>query len=141
MRPLLAALLLSGCAAQHPQTLESLRDSFVAEGASRGVALSTDVVAMTFVPTLQHAAGRCFPNTTPKRVEISRAFWEDTFWSDDTRRQIVYHELGHCMLGVLDHTPNLSERPVSLMEHEPMARSDYYGHEAKWLDLLFKGAR
>ncbi len=130
-RSILAIILFTtACATtQHP-ALDGLRDQFVVEGRDRGVVLHPETVRLAF------------PNQSPRLVEISQEFWNDSFYADDTRRQVVYHELGHCLLGIREHVQNLSiqvfgEKHISMMEREAIPYNYYHGHEAEWLDRLF----
>ncbi len=144
MKLVLLALLASafGCANVRNATLADTLYTFVSEGRARGVVVHPEAVDIRFVDSLPgDVAGRCFYNQSPRVVEISRAVWDSGFYTDDTRRQIVFHELGHCLLGIHGHTVNLEPFPakhsVGIMESELIPYERYAGHEAEWLDRLF----
>lgn len=145
----LALVMAGGCATVHP-TLESLRDDFAAQARERNVIVRPEVVQLRFIDRIDDgAAGRCFYNQAPRVVEVSREFWNDDFYANDMRRQVVFHELGHCLLGIREHVLNLAVNTpdtlfsghkqvyVSIMEREPIPYAYYHGHEAEWLDRLF----
>lgn len=135
---------LVGCAHVPRETLASSFETFIAEGRARGVRFAGNAVQLSFVDSLPgKAAGRCFPNRRPRLVEISREVWDDGFYTDDTRRQIVFHELGHCLLGIREHTINFAwdVYSIGIMEAELIPYERFHGREAEWLDVLFRWRR
>lgn len=140
-KAILCGVLLSTLGCITPgATLTGSLNQFVAEGKARGVVVRPDAVSLVFVVSLPGmAAGRCFPNRSPRLIEVSKEIWDDSFYTDDTRRQLVFHELGHCLLGIREHTLNLASDvfSVGIMESSLIPYERYHGHEAEWLDRLF----
>ncbi len=60
-------------------------------------------------------AGECVTNGPFREIIIDNQYWLDIGDYDGLREQLVYHELGHCLLG-LDHLPNMyGNIPLSIM--------------------------
>lgn len=61
----------------------------------------------------QSNAGRC--NLSSKAIVINRAEWQK--WPVTFREQIMFHELGHCVLGRVAHVESVKSdsNPVSIM--------------------------
>jgi hypothetical protein len=111
-----ALLLLAGCGRfqVHPDALPYVAE-FYHEAALRGVTVSQSLV-VNFLPL--ESAGECTREWyTPPTVTIGTKQWTPPFNEEDLdswRRAIVFHELGHCLLGRRHTTPNLDVR--SFME-------------------------
>lgn len=74
-------------------------------------------------------AGNCFigVNTTPK-ISVSSEIWE--MLTEERREMLIFHELGHCILGY-EH----DESKSSIMYKElPMS---YFGHRDEMLTYFF----
>lgn len=134
-------LLLSGCATVN-HDLHSYVENFADEAKARGVDVSRSV-SIQFVDSIQsdgprtEAAAIC----TTAGVRVSEKFWEDSFWSEDTRRQVVYHELGHCLLGLEHEDRGRNPEAVSIMDPVLVGGPWYAAHEAQYLDAMFKKAK
>jgi hypothetical protein len=141
-----ALLLLAGCATARPAP-EAYLASFIQSASEHGVPVDAGIVNFRWVDELPSqsmesgivdAAASC--DTRNHVVIVSRAFWGDNFWSDDSRRAVIYHELGHCLLG-LGHDRAMSlHRPRSLMFPEMFGGSVFAQNETDYLDALFATA-
>jgi len=104
-------------------------------------AITTDkFTSITFIDAYEegsNAVGRCNEweysdgRLYKREMTILKSYWETA--SDFTKRSLIYHELGHCALG-LGHTP---ENEKQIMN--PYVLGDLYA-EANWeplVDFLF----
>ncbi len=148
------ALTLSACKKDDPfiydvpASIQPYIDSFVAEAQARGVTVDVSSLVVTFEGNLlgNEAAGTCTFATTDApghvRLDTTSNNWQNNLSS---REQLVFHELGHCLLNRRhreDVLPN--GEYVSLMRG---AGDQIYG-EALWkmkrayyLDELFNSAQ
>lgn len=81
-------------------------------------------------------AGQCDINNETPTVSLSAAWWP-TF-NDSMREQLVFHELGHCVLG-RQHNNDVDQYgvPVSIMYGQMSWESIYLVHRADWFIELF----
>lgn len=111
-----------GCARGHEHQLqisgfEAQFSAFEAAGASVGKPISTDDLIITLDPSLASsygATGMCYtrPDTTPN-IHIDQGYWQH---STDTQKQILlFHEMGHCLLGRVHNNSLSNGMAVSIM--------------------------
>ena len=67
------------------------------------------------------AAGQCFPRTNMHQpyIVVNKPDWD--VYSENVRRVLIFHELGHCVLG-LPHTNYGIMRPMLPPEAEAVER-------------------
>jgi hypothetical protein len=97
--------------------------------------------------------GHCYPDIGNYNViHLDVAWWQTA--GDSQRQLVVYHELGHCVLGRVHnnnlimaeiHTPNgiiFEPEPVSIMYYEAIIPDDYWEqHKTQLLIEYFSGER
>lgn len=77
-----------------------------------GVDAPMNEVTAVFADSLpNNAIGTC--QTKIKKITISREYWEAV--SEAHREQLMYHELGHCVLGRGHLNDYVGDKPVSIM--------------------------
>jgi hypothetical protein len=124
----LIVLILTSCAPPNPPSpvvvdpvLQPYLTSFETD-----VGVSTDGISVDFANTetnpnpLGETVGECilYSNNT-KVIQIDSGYW--TTASAEQRKQLIYHELGHCAMG-LGHTPGyiasggMNGCPISIMD-------------------------
>ncbi len=81
--------------------LQSYFSEFETQGRARGLALDLSDYELTGDIAEIHednVAGVCYYSSNqPNQITIDRSFWDRA--SDDLREMVVFHELGHCVLG------------------------------------------
>jgi hypothetical protein len=87
--------------------------------------------SIVFAPRLEEPViGYCLP---PFKVVLSREYWDKA--SEDTRRTLVYHELGHCSLNS-EHT---DEDSFHIMNPVLLSDWDIFGRWKYLVRKLFEG--
>lgn len=131
----LLTLVISGCG-RSPGSysgFEEYVNSFVAEGRARGVSVDTFGLDIKFVDSYGDDSspvttiGEC--NIDTGRITVSKSFWDD---SPDYREELLFHELGHCLL----YKKHTSVCP-NIMCTTAMDSQDYYADRVHFLDVLF----
>lgn len=110
-------------------------NQFYADAATEKVKTTDKFTKITFVDSYdkENVVGRCdewgYSDGTIQRREMTllRSYWETA--SAQTRKTLVYHELGHCALG-LGHTP---EKDQQIMN--PTVIPDVYA-QTRWSSLV-----
>jgi hypothetical protein len=95
-----------------------------------------------FGPTPYNDEGECLtaPFTTPT-VNISQICWDN--YTDLEKTVIIYHELGHCVLGRVHTSVMNGQWPISIMNPVPMRvfGSDHFQlTETAYIQELFQNA-
>lgn len=106
-------------------------DTFKAIANSRGLSIDWDEISIAFKDLDGNIAGTCYSSG---HIDIDPDSWKR--FSDEEREVLVFHELGHCVLG-RDHTEGTfsDNAPVSIMNPIIMytvyykRRRDYYRSE------------
>ena len=91
----------------------------------------------------KHIAGVCIKYTNNKReVIINSDFWYQTEVLADSyylKKQLIYHELGHCVLDREHHNQELSHLKLSIMNSSLFGHKEYYQiNESLFIEELFK---
>lgn len=143
-------LFLSGCA-QLPEHRKVFRIDnellpyvkvFEKEASKRGlVIVIDDLVATIKVIEDTEIAGTCETQQTP-RIIIDKEYWVNG--SDASREQVIFHELGHCILGRghndASYSPTPGVRvPASIMSSSTHYEYVYSKYRSYYLDELFLG--
>ncbi len=141
----LGLLVATGCATTRPPP-DSYLSGFVVSAAEHGLSVEPGSVAVRLVPALESqamedgnasAAAVCDRRQAPHVIYISQAFWADSFWSEASHRAVVFHELGHCLLGLGHDRSESGGKPRSLMYPSMFGGEVYAQNEADYLDRLF----
>lgn len=99
------AFLFHGCKKENIQSeFQKYVDLFLAEGAKRGQKLNADNLTIRFNPD-KNGASQCIPGSP--NVLINEAFWG--IFNDLQREREVFHELGHCILGLTHNNCQLPD--------------------------------
>jgi hypothetical protein len=108
---LLITIFAIGCSKEEfrpvydvPEEYQPFIDAFVREASNRGYALTIDNLIIDFDPTIEapHCA-QCNSSSMDKEVQkIISINPNMTCWfTDEEREALIFHELGHCVLGRL----------------------------------------
>jgi len=110
--PCFLLLLLASCREEvepvvSDKAFDGYLQRFIEEGRQRGYPLDLDETDIVFkfatLPTLQ--TGICRPQKRPRHIYINSKYWG--LASEWEREAIVFHELGHCVLGRVHHNEKL----------------------------------
>ncbi len=95
-------------------------------------------LTIKFVPVLDDYAGWCSRRGGEAIVTIDKREWEAN--SSTWREMLMFHELGHCVLG-RGHIDTLKPngKPESLMHRSLFSESYYRSNRQDYLDELFGG--
>lgn len=106
---LCSLLILVGCGKNynpnlnrpHVNTsLEAYVNRFVQVAESLGRPVALGRIQVEFVETMEgNVIGKCYPGLMTPRIEINRSYWERPGVSNARRESLMFHELGHCILG------------------------------------------
>jgi hypothetical protein len=143
---MVVSMVAMGCATV--RTPESYVAGFLENAADRGFHVERSAVVFRMVPEINsssidgnaYSAAACDRSKMPHVILVSQSFWGDAFWSEASHRAVIYHELGHCLLGLGHDRSVRGERPVSLMFPEMFGGEVYARNEADYLDRLFEAA-
>lgn len=137
MKPIYFTLLLSACG-QAPQiTVEPAFDMYIAKFRTH---VGVDIVDLstTFATLVRPMVGECIHKEDGTReIKIDLTYWNNS--SDDAREELLYHELGHCVLNK-GHTSvmNTDGCPHSIMHPQVFGNSgcfinnkEYYFNELR----------
>jgi hypothetical protein len=134
----LMALTLIGCG--KPEAVSSAVAPELAPLVSKfaqDVGVEADGVEVAFADLKIPTVGLCLAfSNGRKTIQIDNAYWAKA--SDDEKEQTVYHELGHCILG-LDHNAALNSYgcPISIMYPYTFGNSNcYYYNKAYYYQEL-----
>lgn len=148
----IVVLMIGGCA-KPPQIKVVRIDSELQEYATRFEQASSvyanhpiviDNLVMVFDDALTKSGeiGFCEQNPDQPLVHISRAYWN--LVSDRDREELVFHELGHCVLwlqhdnaSVIDAINPSQQVPASIMKVYHFDGGFYYQNRVEYLKQLF----
>ena len=114
---------------------------FVAEGKLRGVTVNTSKLTMLLSKTgtkkEPYIIGTCQAANTKPLVIIDKKFYTKS--SMPEREELVFHELGHCLLGRIHcNVKDKGGISVSIMEPILMSVNKFSKNRKEMLDELFK---
>lgn len=136
-------VIASGCGPKEPSQPKYdvhpvIVDDDLAPYASRfedDIGRSTAGISMGFGDLSGNVVGQCTIQGPNKTILILKSFWDAS--DDYQREQLMYHELGHCALG-LGHVSDLRQDdncPISIM-YPNVLGACYKTHQADYiLDL------
>lgn len=153
----LFCLLMVGCATMESSHVLSIDpaikphfDVFLTEGRSRGRNLNIDHLVMKFVNYDEFSKGsvviaQCHYALGDKAaiIMVDRDWWN---WAaPETREQVIFHELGHCVLdrrGHIDDSVHYAGEIIPRSIMTTMLFSDYYYLKFRkyYIDELFAGS-
>jgi hypothetical protein len=73
-------------------------DSFIQIANEKKINLPTIKTIIQFTDDSNAPSGACYQNPTTKTIKINRAVWELYETNLNGRENIIFHELGHCLL-------------------------------------------
>ena len=103
-----------------PEIIEPYIQRFIAEGAARGYEITVDQLTVEFeslISNEHHPSANC-SNTLDLSAPLIKLDTTLTWWrfGDMTREEVIFHELGHCILGQSHRNELLDNgEPASLM--------------------------
>lgn len=132
-------------------------DKFLSSASDNGMTLNTSSLSMTFSETMPPSSipnsqvlAYCQRSSYGQSVVVWTAYWNQT--SVSNREQLIFHELGHCLLG-LSHddttqpafdyygTPSyMPNAPRSIMNTFHFGAGLYSGNRDAYLKQLFNPA-
>lgn len=143
----LVALFLLGMAPARPQIpdaptaplepIEPYHQAFRTLGASFGAAFLNASVSFSLRGFFGSTVGLCRMSSSGRnRIELSDSAWGRG--SNTFREMLVFHELGHCLLGRgHKNTRHSSGRPESLMNSSLFSERTYLANRDLYLKELF----
>lgn len=81
-----------------------------------GKTISTQHIRINLAPSIKENpafAGICYASGNHREIVIKASYWN--FVSDESKKALVYHELGHCALGRGHDDQKLENQPLSIM--------------------------
>lgn len=109
-----------------------------------GVGKSTSNLQANFSDNLlQGEAGRCTLSSknggTISSILISKSIWEQL--TVENREEVIYHELGHCVLGRKEHISTTENGvPISIMRSTHIGNILYLEHYGEYMAELFSNS-
>ena len=149
-------LFLTACGCPHkPQVnidpiLQPYFDSFFQAGMSQQVTVDISDIIIQFkvlsasgVNSIVYGSCTSNINETPV-VSINPNYWYSM--THDLQESLVYHELGHCLLGrghttAMFKAPDGTEQPVSIMYPNSTVVVEYGILKSYYIQELFQGAK
>lgn len=125
-------LLLAACG-HHGQDAELVPviQTFAQEAQTRGIPVDTSV-SVTFGEPDAGTMAQCKHVLADHWIVVSRDEWLRD--SDARREEILFHELGHCVLG----RPHLDDGTETLMTTKLVSEDVYEGARTTFIDELFQ---
>lgn len=114
-------------------SLDKYVRSFEFEAARKDKHVKVEAITIEIVDRLTDldlsAVGICYRDA-PKLIQIKRSYWVRT--TEALREELIFHELGHCILGK-DHTEH-----NGIMRSALMPNDDYLANRESYLKELFE---
>ena len=135
-KTLLVLSLLIGCGKDNSPLLISYANEFIAEGAKRGVSVDLNkMLSLRYGKTSAGADGTCkrFKPTGQYEITINKRILNAANYTRLHIKALVFHELGHCALGLKHSGDN------NIIMHRSITRSQRYFKD-NWdylMDQLF----
>lgn len=143
---LVLVLTLTGCGSgldthvQDPEFTPYV-ERFVARAAERDVVVSPNITVQFTEDSLDDddegkAMARCYRGFGARYVVVARNYWDKMH--DLQREEVIFHELGHCLLDRPHRNEERFNVPCSLMNGTGLPYiADYGSHKENYLDELF----
>ncbi len=104
--------------------------AFVNEAQVQGIEINTDDITIEFGDT-GTAIGVCKTPKSHPAIVIDKTYWEAS--TDSFKEQLIFHELGHCILKRNHTRDEIDGRPKSIMNPNSLRQYEefrsYYVHE------------
>lgn len=130
---IVTGFFLLGCAAplKKENDLVPYLERFLTDAAKYNQSYPTNTLMLQFGELKYPVVGNCASYTNGERiVTIDKNYW--ALAGDGLREELVYHELGHCLLG-RGHVENV----LSIMNSVLNTESEYLSEHQYMLDELF----
>ncbi len=143
MRVLFCALSLFAAACGKPPVmrvnpeLQPYVDTFLAHAIEQGHPVYVETLAADFAEIDDETLGTCGIEDGVPTIEINQEDWPNM--NDTARETLMYHELGHCLLGRNHNDAKRGDTPVSIMASHAFAYKLYEAYKADYLYELFNG--
>lgn len=137
MKGLILTICLSLSACGSVYQVDSDFTPFTDEfNANAGAKKATNLIIEYGVTSHKSAGATCYSEGTP-RIVVDRDTW--SVMSDVSRREVIFHEMGHCVLGRDHTTDHLADNcPVSIMNPSPVGDWCRNAHGSEYEKELFK---
>ncbi len=118
-------------------------DDFIIEGHNVGRTIIIDNLSVFFTyklgPNTPAQCTRCIANDCTPRISVNQDLWQGE--SDDYRRLVLFHELGHCVLfREHDTTTDGPHGQVTSIMYPSIQDTDiYYNYWGYYMRELFYG--
>jgi hypothetical protein len=140
---ILLALATSSCGKVRHSNLRALEfvtylQKFESEAIKRNKHLEINELVIEIVKDLPDSAiGLCeVGGNEPAKISLKRSYWDTA--SDLDKEQLIFHELGHCVLLRYHDNKSLSNKnPASIMSSYHFSGQIYNGNRTYYLDELF----
>jgi hypothetical protein len=93
-----------------------------------------NIIMYKYPKKYKKAAGSC--NMISRQIKLNKQIWPHI--SEEKKYTIVWHELGHCVLGLSHSSSNFIGCPTSLMHYKAVSDKCFKRHRKKYLNELFK---
>ena len=111
----------------------------MAEGQAQGVNVTITDLVIKSVPSLNGAElGVCQTDpsgATSPTIFVSQAYWDEL--DSDAQEELLFHELGHCVLNRTHNNALTSGLPVSMMNGVFLGSGLYVPNKAQYMRELF----
>jgi hypothetical protein len=87
------------------------------------------------IPSSATAVGSC--NWQTQEIKILKSFWDKSDYY--TRKQLIFHELGHCFLDLVHRSETQNGIPLSIMYPSVFPSSYFQQYEQDYIFGLFAG--
>ncbi len=123
-----------------PSAVEPYHERFRTLGQTFGAVFVARSVSFSFRNFSGSTVGMCqFSSNGKNKVQLSTSDWKNG--SDTFREMLMFHELGHCLLGRgHKNTKHSSGRPESIMNSSLFNQNTYLANRDQYLKELFTAA-
>lgn len=115
-------------------------DSFIAAGKRYGTKIDMNGQRIMFVDKFYGGLiGLCMPMFEPHQILVNEQWWNEN--DEDAREMVIWHELGHCVLGRPHKADMVNGHPVSIMYPNTKVLEDkeyYKSHKEQYTRELFR---
>lgn len=130
--------VLSGCGRSVDPTFQPYVDSFKTEAAAQMHPVNMDAISIQFGPvTESDAYAQCVGQQfVGGMITVNASLWHGL--TEAHREQIMFHELGHCVLLRAHRTDLRADgSPISIMYPVSNFVSSYVAHRSEYIKELF----
>jgi hypothetical protein len=139
MKYIVMILTLSSCAKAELREFAPYAREFQAQAKVRRVLASLDGVDISVSNAIKAPIlAVCYQ--TEKRIEVAKYFLDKNGDDTQTLESVLFHELGHCVLGRQHLNDSRDNLPMSLMNKNAVPGSLYWSNREYYLDELFSSS-